>query len=94
MKYKRKKASAEWMLQVKEQFSDVDGLTLQAAENALRELNSPPPYFGGEKDLQAREVIVRKLEKHLESKGVEWLVDKYNRLSPSAKRSFMKMIKE
>ena len=72
VKQKRKKASAEWMLQVKEQFTDIDGLTLQESENALRELNSPPPYFGGKKDVQARDVIVRKLEKHLERKVREW----------------------
>lgn len=93
VKQKRKKASAEWMLQVKEQFSDVDSLTLQEAENALRELNSTPPYFGGEKDVQARDVMVRKLEKHLESKGVEWLVEKFKQLSPSAQKAFLNYIK-
>lgn len=90
---KRRKASADWMAQAKDRYSDVDAMTLQDAELALRELAQTPPYFNAEKDSAARDVLVRKIEKHLESKGVEWLVEKYNQLSPSARKNFLKLIK-
>lgn len=93
IRQKRKKASAEWMQHVKERYAIIDELTLQEAEAAVRELTNTPPYFGGGKDAESRDAIVRKIEKHLESKGVEWLVDKYNQLSPSAKKNFLKLIK-
>jgi len=93
VKQKRKKASSEWLAQAKARYASIDELSLQEAENALRELSNTPPYFGGEKDEDARNIIIRKLEKHLESKGVDWLVEKFKQLSPSAQKTFLKLIK-
>ena len=94
VRLKRKKASAEWISQVKARYSSVEELSLQEAENAVRELTSAPPYFNGEKDVAARDILIRRLEKHLESKGVDWLVEKFKQLSPSARKAFLSAIKE
>ena len=45
------------------------------------------------KDAAARDVLIRKLEKHQESKGVDWLVEKFKQLSPSARKAFLSAIK-
>ena len=92
IKQKRKKASAEWMAQAKLQYASIESLSLQEAEAALRELSNPPPYFVGEKDGGALNVLIGKIERHLESKGVDWLVEKFRQLSPQAQKSFLKAI--
>ncbi len=89
---RRERASAEWVAKIRTEFSDIDGLTMQDAEAARQRLLSPPPYFGGDRDIEVRNVILRKLDKFLEGKGVEWLVEKYNQLSPAGKKLFMKAV--
>ena len=90
---KRRKASSEWIAQIKDRYSGVDSMSLQEAENALREIKNPPPYFDDEKDKAACDVLIRKLEKHLESKGVDWLVEKFNQLTPAGQKLFLKQIR-
>ena len=90
---KRRKASSEWISQVRDRYSDIEGMSLQVAENALREIKNPPPYFDDEKDKAACDVLIRKLEKHLESKGVDWLVEKFNQLTPAGQKLFLKQIR-
>ena len=93
VKERRKKASSEWISQMKARYATISELDLQQAESAVRDLINVPPYFNGEKDVAARDVIVRKLEKHLESKGVDWLVEKFKQLSRPARRRFLEAIK-
>lgn len=93
IKQKRRKASVEWLEQMKARCADANGMSLQEAEEALRELQQTPPFFAEEKDGASRDVIMRKVEKYLESKGVEWLYEKYCSLSASAKKRFQELIK-
>lgn len=87
------KASAEWVAQMEARYVSVEDLSLQDAKVAVRELVNVPPYFNGDKDAAARDVLIRKLEKHQESKGVDWLVEKFKQLSPSARKAFLSAIK-
>lgn len=90
----RRRASADWMTKMKERYSQIDDLSMQEAESALREVSQVPPYFYESRDGATRDILIRKLEKHLESKGVEWLVEKFKQLTPSGQREFIKLIKQ
>lgn len=89
---KRRKASADWITKMKASYADVESMSMHDAEVARRDLESPPPCFD-EHDTEAQKVLVRRIERHLESKGVEWLIEKYRQLSPAAQKTFLKMVK-
>jgi hypothetical protein len=91
---KRLNASREWVAQIQKQYQNVEDLSLQDADKGLRLVLSLPPFFNAKQDSKKLGAIKARIEKHLEAKGVEWLVEKFSQLSPDGKKAFIARIKK
>ncbi len=88
----RSEASKNWFDSISERAAELSSMTLQQADELLRTLFTPPVYFCGTA-LDKKLVTLRtKIEKHLESKGVEWLYERFQQLSPSAQKAFLNLL--
>lgn len=89
---KRERASREWTERMASLCSDANGLSIEALEDALRNLAETPPYFN-DKDRNDIDGLKAGIKQLLENKGVEWLVEKFKQLSPSGKDQFLHEIR-
>jgi hypothetical protein len=69
-------------------------MSSQKAGELLRLVSTPPIYFCGDSFEKKLVTIRNKIEKHLESKGAEWVYEQYQQLSPSAKKTFLSLVKQ
>jgi hypothetical protein len=89
----RSEASKNWIEGVATRATGLSKMTSQQADELLRTVSAPPVYFSGEAYEKKLTTLHKKIESHLESKGVEWLYEKFLQLSPVARKSFLALLK-
>jgi len=89
----RKEASKKWFESISARVADLAQMTSQQADDLLRALCSPPVYFCHEPSVRKLVTLRKKVESHLENKGVEWLYERYQQLSPAAQKAFLSLLK-
>lgn len=94
LNHRRTLASQEWLRRMEEKYGNIESLSLQEGDEGLRFLSFFPPYFDVKKSGKKIESLKKNIEKHLESKGVEWLYGKYLQLSSNAKKIFLELLKK
>ena len=91
---KRTLASRDWVTRMEQKYNDIETLSLQEGNEGLYILSLVPPYFNPTEGEGKINRLKKKLEKHLESKGVEWLYEKYIQLTPTAQKAFLALLKK
>lgn len=89
----RNNAAKDWFENIQERAAELTTMTSQQADELLRLIQAVPPYFCGDAYEKKLAVLANKIEKHLDSKGVEWLYERYTQLSPTAQKSFLSLVK-
>lgn len=90
----RSDASKKWIESIVARAATLSEMSSQQADELLRTVSVPPVYFCGDAYEKKMSNLCKKIESHLESKGVEWLYERYLQLSPSAKKSFLELLKQ
>ncbi len=90
----RIEASKKWFESIIIHVPDISDMSSQKAGELLRLVSTPPIYFCGDSFEKKLVTIRNKVEKHLESKGAEWVYEQYLQLSPSAKKTFLSLVKQ
>jgi hypothetical protein len=89
----RTDASKKWFECVSMRAAGLTQMTSQQADELLRVVSAPPVYFCFEPYEKKLSTTRKKIESHLESKGVEWLYERFLQLSTSAQKSFLALLK-
>ena len=91
-KLTRHKASENWYNQISERLSSLESMSSQEADELLRAISTRPAYVDDKEYGHKLTKLQIRIEKYLESKGVEWLIEKFKQLSPGAKKIFLAQI--
>jgi hypothetical protein len=88
---RRKLKSQEWMEILETEARDVEKLATPDANRLLTRATAPPAFVT---DAHTKRLakLKKQLESRLESLEMEWLIERFRKLSPSAKKEFAKAI--
>jgi hypothetical protein len=89
----REKASSDWLGALEEQATSIDSMPVDKA-NRLRDKASNPPPVIVEPHLKRATAILKKVEAHLDTLSVEWLIEKFKALTVKAKKEFLRRIEK
>ena len=90
---KRHTEANRWFAEIQKRCQNLQDLPIQEANKLLHDLSAPPGYV--DETMFAKELTeVRfNIEHYLETKGIDWLYEKFLQLSPSAQHLFLERIK-
>lgn len=83
----------EWLKSIEDSFINLGGMGVSEANNLREKIQSYPPYIN-EKQIKLVVSYIEKIENHLMRLEIEWLVEKFSKLSIEAKKEFLRRIND
>jgi len=89
----RKQRSLAWIESIEANMSDIDKMSVGEANRLLSKAVNPPAILTDEHTIRLSKVVNR-IEEHLESLTLEWLIEKFKELPKTAQKKFIEKISE
>lgn len=88
----RQNAAADWLSRVKNRIANISTMTVAQGNDLLSELNIPPQYVDIETNGKLLNALKQQIEHFLETKEIEWLLERFKNMSSTAKAEFIKAL--
>lgn len=90
----RQKAATDWLAGISERIANISTMTIAQGNELHSELNTPPQYVDIEINGEQLNFFKQQIEHFLDTKEIEWLMERFKKMSQSAKNEFIKILKE
>ena len=87
-------ASTPWLGSINDRIADISMMTIAQGHELHSELNTPPQYVDIEINGEQLNFFKKQIEHFLDTKEIEWLIERFKKMSQSAKNEFIKILKE
>ena len=89
----RQNAAADWFSGIQDRVTNISTMTVAQGNDLLSELNMPPQYVDIETNGKLLNALKQQIEYFLETKEIEWLLERFKNMSAAAKAEFIKALK-
>ena len=90
----RQNAATDWLGSINDRIADISMMTIAQGHELHSELNTPPQYVDIEINGEQLNFFKKQIEHFLDTKEIEWLLERFKNMSQSAKNEFIKILKE
>lgn len=90
----RQNAATDWLCSIQERLSDISTMTIAQGNELLSDLDTPPQYVDIDANKKLFNNLKQKIEHFLDTKEIEWLLERVKKMSPTAKAEFINALKE
>ena len=90
----RQNAATDWLCSIQERLSDISTMTIAQGNELLSDLDTPPQYVDIDANKKLFNNLKQKIEQFLDTKEIEWLLERVKKMSPTAKAEFINALKE
>ena len=90
----RQNASLGWLNDVQKRMCKLSSMSVSQANELLSVMDTPPPYVDYDSNKKMIEDYKQQIESFLDSKEIEWLLERFKKMSKSARAKFLEALKQ
>lgn len=88
----RQNAATDWLNEIQSRLENLSAMTIAQGNELRSDLDAPPQYVDLEVNAELLTSLRQQIEHFLDSKEIEWLLERFKKMSASAQAEFLKVL--
>ena len=88
----RQNAATDWLNEIQRRLENLPTMTIAQGNELRSDLDAPPQYVDLEANMKLLNSLKQQIEHFLDSKEIEWLLERFKKMSASAQAEFLKAL--